>query len=451
MRLLSGGVRLGTGLLGALVLAGSAWAQAFNPATFTLDNGMEVVVIENHRAPIVTHMVWYKAGAADEVSGKSGAAHFLEHLMFKGTETRASGAFSELIARNGGRENAFTSYDYTGYFQTIAVDRLELMMELEADRMTNLVLTDEELESEKLVVLEERRQRVESSPGGLLSEQVNAAAFTNHPYRIPLIGWAHEIEALTRDDVFAFYRTWYAPNNAVLVVAGDVDPAEVRRLAEKYYGPIPARDVSERTRLIEPPQIAPREIVLEDARAGSPSWSRRYLAPSYNAGASEHAYALQVLAEVLGGGATSVLYSNLVVESEKAGSAGAFYDPGRLDLSTFGFWVSPRPGMPLEESVAALEAQIEAVLADGVLAEDVERAKLRMIDSAIFAQDSSQRVARIFGAALTSGRTVDQVEAWPEMIRAVTVEQVNAAAREILRMETSTTGVLLPADAEQES
>ena len=448
-----GGV-LRTGAIAAVALFAlvqSGWAQVFNPTTFTLDNGMEVVVIENHRAPVVTHMVWYKAGAADEEPGKSGAAHYLEHLMFKGTKTRAPGEFSDIIARNGGRENAFTSYDYTGYFQTIAADRLELMMELEADRMTNLVLTEEVFEPERLVVLEERRQRIESSPGGLLSEQVNAVALQHHPYRLPLIGWEHEIRALTMEDVLDYYRTWYAPDNAILIVAGDAEPEEVRRLAEKHYGPIPRGNVPDRVRLTEPPQIAPREVVLEDARAGSPSWSRRYVAPSYNAGASEHAYALQLLAEVLGRGATSVLNRSLVVDQELAASAGAFYDPGRLDISTFGFFLSPRPGVDLEEAVAAFEAEIDRVLLDGVDPEAVERAKVRLIDSAVFAQDSFQSIARIFGAALTSGRTVDQVESWPEKIRAVTVEQVNAAARDVLRIEASTTGILLPADPEQES
>ncbi len=433
-----------------LGFAGPAWAQTFNPTTFSLDNGMQVVVVENHRAPVVTHMLWYKAGAADEMSGKSGAAHFLEHLMFKGTEIRAPGDFSDIIARNGGRENAFTSYDYTGYFQTIAADRLGLMMELEADRMTNLVLTSELFEPERKVVLEERSQRIENDPGGLLSEQVNATMFTNHPYRLPLIGWAHEIEALQLDDVLDFYATWYAPNNAVLIVAGDVTAGEVRRLAEQHYGPIPARPVPARARLIEPPHIAPREVVLEDARAGSPSWSRRYLAPSYTAGETEHAYALQVLAELLGGGATSRLYSELVVEGESAASAGAFYDPGRLDLSTFGVWVSPRPGVEVDDAAAAVEAQIELLLTEGVAEDEVERAKQRMLDSVIFAQDSFSTVARIFGAALSSGQDVADVENWPARVRAVTVEQVEAAARAVLRREQSTTGILLPTTDKQE-
>ena len=223
------------------VLALPGQAQVFNPATYELDNGMQVVVVENHRAPVVTHMVWYRAGAADEPAGKSGIAHYLEHLMFKGTKTRAPGEFSQIVANLGGRENAFTSQDYTGYFQTISPENLETMMELEADRMTGLVLTDEIIEPERKVILEERRSRTENSPRALLSEQVGAATFLNHPYRLPVIGWSHEIETISRADLEAFYSTWYAPNNAVLVVSGDVDADAVYQLARKYYGPLAAR------------------------------------------------------------------------------------------------------------------------------------------------------------------------------------------------------------------
>ncbi|MFQ5971379.1 MAG: M16 family metallopeptidase [Alphaproteobacteria bacterium] len=428
----------------ATLAPSGARAQVFNPTTFTLDNGLEVVVIENHRAPIATHMIWYKVGAADEPPGKSGIAHFLEHLMFKGTETVAPGEFSNIIARNGGRENAFTSYDYTGYFQDIAVDRLPLMMELEADRMTNLVLTEEIIEPERLVVLEERRQRIENEPSGLLGEQVRAATFVNHPYRLPLIGWEHEIRTITLEDVLAFYRTWYVPNNAVLIVAGDVDPEKVRALAERYYGPIPARFLPERVRPTEPPHYAPREVVMRDARVRQPSWSRRYLAPSYNAGESKHAHALEVLAEVIGGGTSSRLYRSLVVERELAASAGAFYGPDALDVTTFGTYFSPRPGVELKQVEDAMAELLVLLLEDGVTEDEVERAKQRMIDSAVFARDGLRQAARVFGTALASGQSVADVEGWPERIREVSVDDVNAAARAVLRPETSTTGVLLP-------
>ncbi|NNE82895.1 MAG: insulinase family protein [Alphaproteobacteria bacterium] len=426
------------------IAAQPADAQIFNPTTYTLDNGLRVVVIENHRAPVVTHMVWYNVGAADEPPGKSGIAHFLEHLMFKGTKKRASGEFSDIIARNGGRENAFTSQDYTGYFQSIAADRLPLMMELEADRMTGLVLTDDIIQPERQVVIEERRSRTDSSPRALLNEQVTAATYSNHPYRLPVIGWEHEISALTLDEIVDFYNTWYAPNNAVLVVSGDVEPEEVRALAEKYYGPIPAKTLPPRVRPSEPPQHAPREVVLRDARVDQPSWSRRWLAPSYVSGETEHVYALEVLAQVLGGGSSSRLYSSLVIDQALAVSAGAWYSPDNLDLTTFGMGVSPRPGVDVDKLTTALEEQVARFLETGATAEEVERAKQRLVDSAVFARDSLGTPARIFGAALTTGQSVEDVEQWPNRISAVTVEQVNAAARAILRPETSTTGILLP-------
>ena len=220
--------------------AGEPGSGVFNPESSTLANGMRVVVIRNHRVPVVTHMVWYGVGAADEGPGESGIAHFLEHLMFKGTKRRAPGEFSRILARNGGQENAFTSSDYTAYFQTVAVDRLEMVMEMEADRMTNQVLTEKGVETEKAVVLEERRSRTDNNPGGLLAEQVDAALYLNHPYRRPVIGWAHEIEALNLKQVMAFYKKWYNPSNAILVVGGDITLEKLKPLAERYYGSIPA-------------------------------------------------------------------------------------------------------------------------------------------------------------------------------------------------------------------
>ncbi len=389
-------------------------------------------------------MLWYKVGAADEPPGQSGVAHLLEHLMFKGTETRAPGEFSDIIARNGGRENAFTSQDYTGYFQTIAADRLALMMELEADRMTGLILTDEIIEPEILVVLEERRSRTDSSPRALLREQVSAATYSNHPYRLPIIGWEHEIRALTRAQIIDFYNTWYAPNNAVLIVSGDVTPEEVRELAETHYGPIPSKELPPRVRPAEPPHHAPREVVLRDARVNQPSWSRQWLAPSYVAGEKQHAYALEVLSEVIGGGSSSRLYSSLVIDQALAVSAGAWYSPDQLDLTTFGMWFSPRPGVEVEDLAEALQAQVNRFLESGATEDEVERAKQRLVDSAVFARDSLGSPARIFGSALSTGQTVEDVEQWPARISEVTVEQVNAAARAILRSETSTTGILLP-------
>jgi zinc protease len=246
-----------------LVLASQprgAQAKVFEPETFTLDNGLEVVVVANRRAPIVTHMLWYKVGAADEPPGKSGIAHFLEHLMFKGTDTLGPGEFSDIIARNGGQENAFTSYDYTGYFQTVAKDRLDIIMKYEADRMTNLTLSDEVVLPERDVVLEERRSRIDREPGAQLGEALRAVLFLHHPYGVPVIGWEEEIRGLTSADAIDFYRRWYAPNNAVLIVAGDVDAEEVRALAETHTGSFPrarCRSVcGRRSRVRMPPGVS---------------------------------------------------------------------------------------------------------------------------------------------------------------------------------------------------
>ena len=430
----------------AVTAAGPQQAEAalFNPETFTLDNGMQVVVVTDRRAPVVSHHVWYKVGSADSPPGKSGLPHFLEHLMFKGTENLAPGQFSEIIARNGGNENAFTGPDYTGYYQTIARDRLELVMEMEADRMTNLVLDDAAVLPERDVVLEERSQRVDNDPGSRLAEQLNAAQFLNHPYRLPVIGWRHEMASYTREDALDFYRTWYAPNNAVLIVAGDIDAAELRPLAERYYGAIPRRDVPERLRVQEPPQQAAREVELIDPRVMQPSWSRSWLAPSYNAGETEHAYPLQVLADVLGGTSTSRLYRSLVIDQKLAASAGAYYRGSSLDDATFRVYASPRPGVSLDQIEAAVEAELARLTEQPITEEEVARSTRRLVGEAVYARDSLSSAVRSFGVAVATGRTVEDVEAWPARIAAVNAEQVNRAAAHVLRPERSVTGRLSP-------
>jgi zinc protease len=439
-------------LLGALVVllavafgpTAPALAKVFDPVSFTLDNGLQVVVVVNRRAPIVHHSVWYRVGAADEQAGESGLAHFLEHLMFKGTESLAPGEFSEIIAANGGRENAFTSWDYTGYFQNVAADRLEIMMKNEADRMANLRLTDAVVLPEREVVREERRSRIDNEPASQLGELSRAIQFLNHPYRIPIIGWDHEIEQLSTQAAIDFYDKWYAPNNAVLIVAGDVDPEAVRDLAEKYYGVIPAKDIPERRRVIEPPQNAPREVRLTSARVRQPQVSISYLAPSYRQAAGNEAYALQVASEIVGGGATARLYSRLVVEQGIAGSAGAGYSPTNYDYSTFQFYVAPRPGQEVEPAEAALRAEVAKLLESGVTEDEVAAAKKRLVAGAIFARDNLSTAPRAIGAALTTGGTLEQLEAWPERIAEVTADDVNAALKAVLRDEQSVTSYLLP-------
>ncbi len=429
----------------ALIALGPARAPAavFNPETFTLPNGMDVIVVPNRRAPIVTHMVYYRVGAAEEAMGKSGIAHFLEHLMFKATKNLAAGEFSRTVARNGGRDNAFTSWDYTGYVQTVARDRLEIVMRMEADRMAGLALTDATVDPERDVILEERRQVIDNVPARRLSEQVHAALFLNHPYGRPIIGWEHEIRGLTRADAEAWHRAWYAPNNAILVVAGDVDAAELRPLAEKYYGAVAARDVPARVRPAEPPPQAARRVTLRDERVRQPNWSRTYLAPGLLAGDSKHAYPLQVLVDLLGG-QSGRLYRALVVDLKIAVSAGASYDSDVVDLATFGLYASPTPGGDVEALERAIDEELAKLLRDGVTADEVERAKTRLAASAVFARDSLGTAPRVIGSAVAAGIPLAEVEAWPERIAVVTQEQVNEAARAVLRDERGVTGLLLP-------
>jgi zinc protease len=417
----------------------------FHPDTFTLDNGMQVVVIENHRAPVVSHWVWYKVGTADSPIGKSGLAHFVEHLMFKGTEEILPGEFSKIVARHGGNDNAMTSADFTAYFQNIAKDRLEMVMKMEADRMANLRLEPGHVLAERDVVLEERRSRVDNQPSALLGEQLNAAQYLNHPYRLPIIGWYHEIASYTKEDALSFYDAWYAPNNAILVVAGAITADELKPLAERTYGQIPARDVPERQRLAEPPQILERRIVLEHERVEQPSVMRSYLAPSFTTATGEEAYALEVLAELFGSGGTSRLYRSLVVDQGIATGAGAYYRGSSLDLTTFRVYASPRPGGDLDALEAALDAEIEKLLEDGVTAEEVARVQKRMIAEAVYARDSLTTAVRVFGSALTTGSTIEDVEGWPERIARVTPEAVLDAVRLVFDRTQSVTGRLVPA------
>ena len=431
---------------GLNLVPGAPAAGVFHPETFTLDNGMEVVVVENHRAPVLAHMVWYKVGTADSPPGKSGLPHFLEHLMFKGTGAIPPGEFSKIVARQGGNDNAFTSQDATAYFQMIAKDRLELVMAMEADRMVNLDLSDEHVYPERDVILEERRSRVDNEPSALLGEQLMAAQYLHHPYRLPVIGWFHEIAGYTREDALEFYRTWYAPNNAVLVVAGDVTADELRPLAERTYGALAARHVPARRRLVEPPQHAARRIALRHERVRQPNVMRTYLAPSYASPGDEHAYALELLSEILGGGGTSRLFRSVVVERALAAGAGTYYRGTGLDGTIFRVYGVPRPGVELAELESAIEVEIARILADGVTEEELVRTRSRLISESIYARDSLMGAARVFGSALTCGEAVGDVEAWPARIAAVTLEQVHAAAQFVFRPEQSVTAQLLPAE-----
>lgn len=438
------------GFLFACALFSTA-ASAGTVTSFKLENGLEVVVIEDARAPVVTNMVWYKAGAADETPGVSGVAHFLEHLMFKGTDDLGPGEFSTIVEAQGGNDNAFTSWDYTGYFQRVASDRLDLMMKMEADRMRDLVLTEADALTERDVILEERSQRTDSDPGALFSEQMRAAQYQNLHYGIPIIGWRHEIENLSREDALAWYSRYYAPNNAVLVVAGDVTPDAVRALAEKYYGPLaPTVDLPPRKRPSEPPQLAERRITFADARVSEPYLMRTYLAPERNPGDQKKAAALSILAELLGGsGTTSVMARALQFDTKTAVYASAFYDGTTIDAATFGFVLVPLPGVSLKDAETAMDGVIAKFLTDGVDAAAFERIKTQIRASDIYARDNVDGLARKYGEALAIGLSVEDVQAWPDVLAAVTVEDVIAAANEVFDRRQAVTGYLVKEEAAQ--
>lgn len=432
--------------VGLMAAALPAAAEGVDDAvtSFELDNGLQVVVVEDHRAPVVQHMIWYRAGSADEPKGESGVAHFLEHLLFKGTDTMAPGELSATVAANGGNDNAFTSYDYTAYYQRVAADRLELMMRMESDRMVNLKLGEGDIATERDVILEERNQRTENNPRALFNEQMNAVQFYNHRYGVPVIGWKHEMEELDLDDALSYYRTFYAPNNAILVVTGDVDPANVKSLAETYYGVIPANpDLPERVRTVEPPHLAERRMTFKDARVAQPYVSRSYLAPERDPGAQDKAAALYLLAELLGGGSTSYLAERLQFDEQTAVYTGAFYNGTSLDDTTFDVVVVPSDGVSMEQAEAAMDAALADFLRNGVDQAELDRIKLQLRAEQIYALDYVDGIGNRYGQALATGLTIQDVKDWPEVLQAVTGEQIIAAGREVLEPANSVTGWLM--------
>ncbi len=419
------------------------------PATataFHLANGLQVVVIPDRRAPVVTHMVWYCNGSADDPVGKSGIAHFLEHLMFKGTARYPAGVFSKTLAALGGQENAFTSYDYTAYFQRVAREHLAAVMDYEADRMTGLAFDEDVVAPERDVVLEERRMRVDADPGAQLSEEMTAALFTHHPYGLPIIGWEHEISDLQHADAFAYYRRFYTPDNAILVVAGDTDVDEVRPLAERIYGPIaPTGAAPVRRRLVEPPARAARTVTVADARVRQPILYRQFAAPSYGRATGDEAFALDLALDIMGGGATSRLYRDLVVEGGVASNVsgsywGSMLDSGRISLSAV-----PSPGVTLEALEAALNLAVERFLASGPTEAELRRSRTRLVADTIYARDSQSSLARLYGSSLAVGDSIEDIERWPERLEAVTAGQVVAAARAHVDLRRGVTGRLMNA------
>jgi zinc protease len=441
------GLRVAGPVLALLAAPISAFAEITRfdeqVSTFDLDNGMEVVVIEDHRAPVVVHMMWYRAGSADEQPGVSGVAHFLEHLLFKATDNMEAGEFSKTVAANGGSDNAFTSYDYTAYFQRVASDRLELMMQMEADRMVNLRLTEADILTEREVIIEERNQRTENDPNALFGEQASAALYMNHRYGVPVIGWRHEMETLELPDTLEYYEQFYAPNNAILIVAGDVTPQEVKEMAERHYGPLKANPVLEpRARPQEPVHNVERRLVFEDPRVSQPYVRRSYLAPERDSEDQKTAAALMLGANLLGDGQTSFMTQKLQFEDKTAVFATAYYRGTSLDDTSFTTIVVPVPGVSLSEAEAQMDAGLEEFMETPIDQAHLARIKSQMRASRIYAKDNVQGLANSYGRALTSGLTIADILAWPDVVESITEEDIKSAMRTALNNKSSVTGWL---------
>lgn len=416
---------------------------------FKLDNGMQVVVIPNTRAPVVTHMVFYRVGAADETPGVSGIAHFLEHLMFKSTKNIPSGEFSKIVARLGGQDNAFTGHDATAYFQRIAKEQLKTVMEMEADRMVNLQLSEEDVVTERNVILEERRSRIENSPSAILSEQMDATLYYSHPYGIPIIGWEHEMEQLSRNDALTFYHHYYAPNNAILVVAGDVTGEQVLALAKETYGKLPANPkiAAKRTRPQDPPHRSARRVDIADPRAGKASLHRDYVAPSSLTAEPGEAEALTLLAKILADGPTSRVYKKMVVADKIASSADGGYWSTAIDSGKIALYAVAADGVDLKTVEAGLDSVIDEVRKNGVTQEELDRVKAGEIAQFVYDSDSQSTLARRYGYELAVGRTIADIQAWPKTIETITVDDVKKVAEKYLDIRRSVTGTMVPEPA----
>jgi len=424
--------------------AAPAHAQDTKVFQFALQNGMQVVVVPDHRSPIVTQMLWYRVGAMDDPPGLGGLAHFFEHMMFRGTASAPGDQFSQTVARNGGEDNAFTTHDYTAFYEQIARDRLRLVMSLDADRMVNLDLSDKNVNTERDVVLEERRMRVDNDPQALLREQMDAALHLSHPYGRPVIGWPYEVRHIGRIEAQEYYVRHYAPNNAILVVAGDVTPEEVRTSAEATYGKLPARPLAERADFAQPPRLGETRLTIARPNIKSPLFLRLYRVASYTEAKPGEAEALETLAQLIGGDPTSTLYRELVVKRKLASDAGASYDGYTRDAAEFSVYAVPRPGVRMD----VLEQAVDAVLKSYAIAAprnvDLERAKTQLVADATYQRDSQYSLATAYGQALAIGLTVDDVEEWPDRIRAVAADTVKQVAADDIVKREAVTGYLIP-------
>ena len=427
-----------------LVFCAPADAQNNGVFQFALQNGLQVVVVPDHRAPVVTQMLWFRVGGMDDPPGLGGMAHFFEHMMFRGTPTVKGDQFAQTVARNGGENNAFTTHDYTAFYEEIAKDRLPIVMGLEADRMANLDLSDDNVNTERSVVLEERRMRVDNDPQSLMREQMEAALYLSHPYGRPVIGWPEEIRHIGRMEAQDFYNHHYAPNNAILIVAGDVTSAEVRSAAESAYNKVPSRPLLPRAEFAQPQRLGETRLSVFRPDVKVPLFMRLYRVVSYTEAKPGQAEALETLAALLGGDSTATLYRELVVKRKLATAAGAEYTGYTRDDGEFAIYAQPRPGVELEQIEQAVDQILAAYSKAPPQAGDLQRAKTQLIASAIYQRDSQYELAAAYGQALVIGLTTDDVDQWPDRIRAVTPAEVQAAAVQQLTKIESVTGYLQP-------
>lgn len=411
---------------------------------FTLSNGMKVIVMEDHRAPTAVHMIWYKAGSMDEFNGTTGVAHVLEHMMFKGTKNLKPGEFSRRVAALGGRDNAFTDKDYTAYYQQIDSAKLDEVMALEADRMANLQLADKEFAPEIKVIMEERRWRTEDRPSALMDEALHATAFFAHPYHWPVIGWMSDLQQMTAQDARDWYHRWYAPNNATMVVVGDVNPNQVRALAEKHFGSIPARPLPLRRAQQEPPQRGIRRVLVK-APAENPAVVLAFKVPALRHIEQDNdAYALDVLAAVLDGYDNARLNARLVRTDKVANSVGASYDGIARGPVLFLLQGTPAQGVSTLELEKRLRAEIERIAQHGVTGTELQRVKAQLVASQVYKRDSMFGQAMEIGAMEMSGLKYADIDRIIEKLKAVTPQQVQAVAQKYFGDDALTVATLAP-------
>ncbi len=421
----------------------SSKSKLFDAKQFKLKNGLQVIVIENSRAPVVSQMIWYNVGSIDEKFGKSGLAHFLEHLMFKGTKKYPSGYYSKYISKNGGTENAFTSFDYTAYYQIVPTDHLEKIVELEADRMTNLTLTDEQVETEKKVILEERYQRIDSNPSAILDESIRKSLFPNHTYGTPIIGWEHEIKALTIDDVRKFYNDYYNPKNAILIFSGDVSLKKAKQFSEKYFGKIKVKNQINITRikLNDPVLRTNIRINYDDENVKQKIWKRSFKTSSYKE-SIKNGIALELGLKILTGGSTSILYRELVEKKKLVSSIGGYYQGMSRDKATVNFYAIPNENVEISNLEKQIYETMKKSVVNGITEDRFTLQKKKYEYESIYLRDSIFQPAQIVGEALSIGISLEEIESWDEFLNEITIDDVKNELKKFIKNNNYVTGLL---------